>query len=27
MWIGLVCAFGVWLLKEVKKSGGAVAVH
>jgi DHA2 family multidrug resistance protein len=27
MWLGLACALGVWLLKEVKATGAGVAAH
>jgi len=27
MWLGLACAVGVWLLREVKASGPGVAAH
>jgi MFS transporter, DHA2 family, multidrug resistance protein len=27
MWLGLICALGVWLLKEVKSSGSGMAAH
>ena len=27
MWVGLVCALGVWLLKNVKPSGPGAAAH
>jgi DHA2 family multidrug resistance protein len=27
MWLGLACALGVWLLKDVKPAGPAVAAH
>jgi len=27
MWLGLICALGVWLLKEVKSTGAGIAAH
>ena len=27
MWLGLACALGVWLLKNVKPSGAGIAAH
>jgi DHA2 family multidrug resistance protein len=27
MWLGLACALGVWLLKEVKSTGAGIAAH
>jgi MFS transporter, DHA2 family, multidrug resistance protein len=27
MWLGLACAIGVWLLKEVKSTGAGIAAH